>query len=263
MGVKLFEIESFLEKLAPKSLCEDWDNAGLLAGSHGNDICRVLVCLDVTSEIVREAIEKKIDLIISHHPVIFEKLSSIAEDNFKGRLLSQLIRNEISVYCMHTNLDAASQGVNRILADALQLRNIEYISRNGQTKEYYAGRIGYVSKPLSMADFISKVKTGLNVGTVRFVGNMNCTVEKVAVFSGAFEQEVLSVLNVKPDVIVTGDLKYHSALDLSESGFNVIDAGHYYTEIILVPKVVNWIKDKFPELDVFPTEHNHDVFTYC
>jgi dinuclear metal center YbgI/SA1388 family protein len=263
MSIKLSAIESYFETIAPKYLSEDWDNTGLLVGSHEQLVSKVLVCLDVTSETVCEAIEKKIDLIISHHPIIFEGITSIIEDNYKGRQLSQLIKNGIGVFCLHTNLDSAPQGVNRMLADALQLRNIECIKRTDNQRECYIGRIGYLAKPVGIESFIKNVKQALDAGTVRFIGNKNCNVEKVAVFSGAFDREILSAINSKPDVIVTGDIKYHIALDLAESGFNIIDAGHYYTEVILVPRVVKWLKEKYPELEIYTSEHNNDVFTYC
>jgi len=128
MAVKCQRIIEIVERMAPRHLAEEWDNVGLQVGSPAQDINKVMVCLDVNLEVVREASEKGVDLIISHHPLIFKPLKAIREDNPQGQLLTELIRNRISVYAAHTNLDSADGGVNQVLAERLGLSDIKVLN---------------------------------------------------------------------------------------------------------------------------------------
>ncbi len=136
MSIKCGEITKFFEELAPTNLAEDWDNVGLLLGSKLQDINRILVCLDVTNQVADEAVEKKADLIVSHHPLIFKGIKRLNEDDLKGKILYKLIRNNIGVYSAHTNLDVAVGGVNDVLAKKLQLSDVNNLNRYREEKMY-------------------------------------------------------------------------------------------------------------------------------
>lgn len=136
MGVKCSEIISFMEAFAPLNLAAEWDNSGLAVGSKKAEINKIMLCLDVTSQVVDEAINKKADLLISHHPFIFKAMKSLNSDNYKGALVAKLIKNDISVYCAHTNLDAAQEGVNARLAQLLGLKDIKCLDSFKQDKVY-------------------------------------------------------------------------------------------------------------------------------
>lgn len=248
-------IFSFLEERYSLSLSEKWDNTGLLVGSRDACVSRVLVCLDVNRRVLERAIDGSVDLIISHHPVIFKPVVAITSESAGGRLLAGLLQNNISVYCMHTNFDAAPEGLNHLLANALYLKNIE-VTEGG------LGRIGDTDKSYSMPEFIGHVKKCLNVKTVGFAGDINARVEKAAVLCGAFDSEYAVRSVSKADVMVTGDLKYHAALEMSENGYNIIDAGHYQTERIMVPEVVRVLGEKFGEIEITGFDEVNDVITY-
>lgn len=117
------DIFRLIETWAPRSFAYDWDNVGLQVGSYHNTVKKILVTLDVTEAVVNEAIEKDVDLIIAHHPLLFKPLKSINTDHFRGRIIQKLIQHDITVYAAHTNLDMASGGVNDMLADLLSLKN--------------------------------------------------------------------------------------------------------------------------------------------
>ena len=132
--IKCREIILHLEKLAPPNLAESWDNVGLIVGNYEQDVRNILVTLDVTPQVVHEAINKKIDLIISHHPMIFKPLKKITEDDVVGNMVYRLIQNNISVYAIHTNMDIVKGGLNDILASLLQLEELEVLEELKKTK---------------------------------------------------------------------------------------------------------------------------------
>ncbi|RBP68891.1 dinuclear metal center YbgI/SA1388 family protein [Alkalibaculum bacchi] len=129
MSIKCQQIIQFIEELAPRKLAESWDNVGLMIGSPNMEVNKVLVCLDVNDAVLKEAIENQVDLIVSHHPFLFSPLKNVRWDNYKGRLIKELITREIGVYSAHTNLDISHKGLNYWLANHLEIRNLEVLDK--------------------------------------------------------------------------------------------------------------------------------------
>ncbi len=361
------DIVRFMEEYAPNWLAEDWDNIGLVIGSLDQEIGKIMVCLDVTNDVADEAISSGADMIISHHPVIFKGLKNITDKDPRGRVLMKLIRNDISVFCAHTNLDVATGGVNDILAQKLGLINTgslkrykidkayklvvyvpqdsidkvrdsicragagwignysdctfmvagtgtfrplegtnPYIGTKGNLekvseyrlesivprdrlrkvikamleahpyeevaydlfslenagKEYGIGVVGQVPETVSMKEFINLVKEKLSVKTLRFVGNADRQVKKAAVFCGSFDGDLSGIIEKGIDVIVTGDIKYHTAAEMVEMGISAIDAGHFNTERIIVNHMAEVLSGKFPEVQVSTSTTEKDPFNY-
>ncbi len=136
MGYTVRQVVKVMEDIAPPYLAEEWDNVGLLVGSMQDSVHKVMVCLDVTEAVVHEAIQKGASMIISHHPVIFEKLKSLRSDTGREHLLYLLVRNGIAVYCAHTNLDKAIGGVDDVLAARLGLQDVKILSVDQRDKLY-------------------------------------------------------------------------------------------------------------------------------
>lgn len=130
MNIQVRHISTFLDQWAPPETKLDYDNVGLLVGHPGRSVRRVLVCLDVTLDVVEEAIEKNCELIVAHHPLIFKGLKRINPTDEKGKILYKLIKNEIAVIAAHTNLDAALDGVSFTLAKKLGLENLKFLSKS-------------------------------------------------------------------------------------------------------------------------------------
>ncbi|MFZ5985911.1 MAG: Nif3-like dinuclear metal center hexameric protein [Bacillota bacterium] len=365
MAVGINEIIRFLEELAPNNLAEDYDNVGLLLGNRDSAVNRVMVCLDVTSKVAAEAAEKGVDLIVSHHPVIFKGLKRINEDDPKGRIIYNLIKNNIGVYSVHTNLDVVKGGVNNHLSMTLGLTEIKnlkkyksemlykivvfvpqdsvdlvrdamsragagwignysdcsfmtkgtgtfrplegtnpYIGKKGNlervdeyrletvapqkslkkvveamtsahpyeevaydiyplevsAKEYGMGDIGVLKEPVTLNEFVKTVKEKLDVSSVRVIGSIDRKIKNVAVFCGSFDESLSGLVKSNADVLVTGDIKYHTAVDIMEMGMCVIDAGHFNTEKIIVPRLSELISGKFPELEVISNKVEEDPF---
>jgi len=135
MPVKCQTIINLIEQMAPRYLAEEWDNVGLQVGNPAQEVAKLLICLDVNHEVAREAIAAGVNMIISHHPLIFRPMKSLRQDNPQGELIYTLIQNNISVYAAHTNLDSAAAGVNQVLARALGLEDVEVLDP-GEAETY-------------------------------------------------------------------------------------------------------------------------------
>ncbi|HBY20156.1 MAG: Nif3-like dinuclear metal center hexameric protein [Clostridiales bacterium GWE2_32_10] len=234
MSVMCNDIINKLEKIAEESLAESWDNVGLQIGRNEKHVDKILVTLDVTSKIIEMAIHEKVDLIISHHPLIFKGIHNVKTDNYLGDNIYKLIKNDISVYSMHTNMDISKHGLASKLAEKLDLRHIMILDekRNEKGEVHGLGRIGELPKPVSFETFIKNLKKILKCDVMRYAGNRDTTIRKVALCPGSGMEFMHLARSKNADVYVTGDLKYHQAVEADEMDFLVIDAEHYYTEKI-------------------------------
>lgn len=251
--IRCRDIIAFMEQIAPCELAEEWDNIGLLLGNREAAVKKIMLCLDITTSSVKEALVHNADMIITHHPVIFKSLNRVVEGDPKGSLLYLLIKNGISVYAAHTNLDYAVSGVNTHLAKALGLKDLEAFGEG-------PGKTGLPECELGLKEFAEQVKVALEVPFVRIVGKEDKRIRKVAVFCGSFDDDIEAVTRAKADVLVTGDVKYHTAIDAIEAGICIIDAGHFNTEKIVLPALATAIKDNFADIEVHYFEKEEDPF---
>lgn len=339
---------SYMEELAPKHLAVPDDRIGLQLGTLGKEIKKVLVALDVTDEVVEEAIRMEADLIIAHHAIIFRPLKSLNTDSPMGKLYEKLIKHDIAVYISHTNLDVAEGGINDWMAEAIGLTDVSpledlhtdhlyklvvfvpkshhqkvldavlgagagsigdyshcsfnidgygtfvpgdntkpFIGKQGQMERveevrietivphsirnkvvqamlkahpyeevaydlYHMdmkgrtlglGRVGKLSEPILLQDLVNTVKKQFDVNHVRVVGDMNRQIKKAAVLGGSGSRYVNHALFRGADVIVTGDIDYHTAQDALMAGIAIIDPGHNI-EKIMKPNTAKWLIEK-------------------
>jgi len=363
--VKCGDIIEYMQELAPPNLAEDWDNVGLIVGDSKSEVKRVMLCLDATSKVIDEAVECNADMIISHHPLIFKGIKKLNDDNIVGKRIIKLVRNNISLYSAHTNLDTCECGVNQKLAEVLGLQNIRNLNTYREDKVYklsvfvpfshvdvvreaitsegggwignYSdctfmtpgigtfrplegtnpfigsrgklekvdeyrletvvpecklkkvvdamlkahpyeevaydiyplkisgkvfslGKIGDVDKQVSLNEFVDIVKDKLNIRHVRVIGDYKGVIERVAVFCGSFDRNWVNLNSREFDIVVTGDVKYHDALDIAESGRCVIDAGHFATEQIILPILKNMLSEKFGNVEFILSSMSIDPF---
>lgn len=237
------DLVELLEELMPSNLAEDWDNVGLMLGRKGKTVKKILLALDLTKEVVEQAIAQKADLIVTHHPAIFKKLKRVVDNDWQQDLLLTLAENGIAVYSAHTNLDCVSTGVNDVLAKLLKLEDADVLDEgNG------LGRIGTVEE-MSLADYAQLVKASLKADYV-VVGDAGKTVRKVAVCGGAGSDLIDLALAKGADTLVTGDVKYHSAQQAVFSGLNIIDAGHQPTELPVLDKLADRLSLRLVEREM-------------
>lgn len=259
------EIYQYLDGLAPFSLQMDFDNAGFLVGRGDRIVDKILVSLDITEEVVSEAVELGCQLIVSHHPVIFFPAKSVTDTTPDGRILLSLVEHNIAAICAHTNLDAVSGGVNDALAQRLGLTNIEQLKQDGvdsSGRPYGIGRVGNTAGvPMYAPAFAAFVKEALGANGVRFV-DARRPVRRVAVGGGACSDMMKDAIALGCDTFVTADVKYNGFLDAKALGLNLIDAGHYPTEQVVVPVLAKWLADGLPKVEVYTTQRHKEVFSY-
>ena len=257
------EVLTFLETLAPRSMKMDWDNVGLLCGSRRTEVSKVLVALDPFEGVCEEAAAWGTDLIVTHHPLIFQALKSVTDETPIGRSIQLLCREGISAINAHTNLDCAPGGVNDRLATALGLEGIQVIDpmgvdENGQ--EWGLLRKGTVTEQ-TLADFLPTVKTALGCEGLRYVDGGK-PVRNVAVGGGACASELMDAYRTGCDTFVTSDVKYNQFWDAKDLGMNLIDAGHFCTENPVTACLAEKIAAAFPEIQVKISETHRDCMKF-
>lgn len=234
---------------AREDLIDSWDNTGFQIGDSNRDIKRVLIALDIDRMVVDKAIEEDYHMIISHHPLIFKPLKSITDGDHKEQMVLDIIKNDIVIYNAHSNLDLADKGVNDQLAKLLDLRDISILSGpikdtldldKGIVRSYGYGRIGKV-KDVSMEGLLARIKEKLEVDKLIVYGDLDRSVAKLAVCGGSGSDFILDAAKKKADVYITGDVKYHEAQLAYELGLNIVDAGHFNTEKIILPVIKEYL----------------------
>ena len=237
MKMKMYEIERIIESEFPKETAYEWDNPGLLLGSHDAEITAVSVTLDVTPDTVRQAAECGAQLILSHHPILFGGTKKLTDDTPEGKMLLESAKNGICIYAAHTNCDVGKNGINAYLAELFELTDTEYLEENG------LGRIGNLKTCVTLGEFAEKVKEKLNTPHVRICGDTQKIIGRAAIGSGACADCIPAAIAKGADVMLTADMKYHEMLNADACGICVIDAGHYPTEAVVTEIFAGILKD--------------------
>jgi len=327
-----------LEKDFPKNIAETWDNIGLLVGNEDREIIKVQISLDATEEVIDHAIEVGANLIITHHPIIFNGIKNITSKNLMGKKLLKLIENKIAVYSMHTNLDSAEGGLNQYICEKLGVKNSKILEEkymsiyllsvyieeefeeklkskieefrleyNGYKNVYYTsdsmenfervgeqgnfrsknkkisvlgekgklsnllneikkihpydevpyemiktenkislgglGRIYSLSEELELGNYLEEVKDKLSLSSVRVVGELDKKIKKIAIVNGGGGSFLSKLDKIGIDLFITGDIKYHEALDAREKGISIFDMGHYESEYFFTDIVERYCDD--------------------
>lgn len=230
------------KKLAPPSLASPWDNVGLIVGDAGEKCRGVVVALDVTHEVIDLAVKEGCNLIIAHHPPIFAPIKKIeASCAFYG-ILQKLIKHDIAVYAMHTNLDFAPKGLNRYVAGIIGFRKIRAVT---DSEARYI--IGALPKSLPAYDFARVIKNKLGLKQVRVYGP-DVKIETVALCTGSGADLLAFSAARGADALVTGDVRHHHAIDAKLLGITLIDAGHIGTERPMIELVADYLKKNLTKL---------------
>lgn len=261
---KLKEIIDIMEDFAPLNLKEDFDNVGLMVGDKESEVKRVLLALDCTLDVIEEAKEKKVDLIITHHPLLFIKPRSITTDTLTGKKIIELIKNNINLYSSHTNLDSAKEGLNETIVSILGYKSEELIelNKNARNSNEGLGRIIRLEKAVSLDDFVDNVKKKLNISNVKLV-RASDKIKNIAVINGSGSSFLDIAYRKGADCVITGDTTYHYASDYKEMGVSIIDTGHFPSEWIVFLEVINKIKDKLQDVEILVSENSEDPYTYA
>ncbi len=257
------EIYAYLDKKAPFSYQMSFDNSGFLVGRGEAEVRRLMVSLDITEEVVAEALEQGCQLIVSHHPIIFHPAKQITDSAPTGRVLLALTENRIAAICAHTNLDAVAGGVNDALAEKLGLQNISLLHQDGQAGDgtpYGIGRVGEIRGFSDTRSFAAFVRDVLNAQGLR-LEDAGKPVRRVAVGGGACGGMLSDAAALGCDTFVTADVKYNIFLDARAMGINLIDAGHFSTEDVVCPVLAGWLKTGFSQVEVLRSKRHKEVFS--
>ena len=242
--MKCYEILKELNDIAPWKYAEEWDNVGLLVGSRTAEVKKVMLALEPSSEVIKQAIDTEVDMLITHHPLIFRGMKQVTGDDVIGRRVIGLIENRIIYVAMHTNADAAF--MSHYAAQKMHLKKKEIL----ESKEYGAGVAGNLPEEISAEECIALVKEVFDTEQVLFYGNQKKCVKRCAVLPGSGGDYIETALEKGADIFITGDIKYHDAIAAVEQGMMIIDAGHFQTEKIFVPIMKEKLKKSLPDLTI-------------
>lgn len=250
------DVYNAINDIAPFSTQEKWDNSGLLVGNLNDKVSRVLVALDITGEVIQEAIERKCDLIVSHHPIIFQPLKSISSNS----IVYKLIQNNIGAICCHTPLDISDSGINDILYSILKEplslgEDVSSIDEDG------IGRIVSTSTNLNCRQIAIKLKEVLGCPMVKYL-DIDKPIRKVAFCGGSGGSMIEEVISLGGDLFITGDLKHDRWIYAYDNNLSLFDCGHFYTENIIVPYLRQYLYASVPNIEVFVAYNSRDVVKY-
>ncbi len=218
------ELYKAMSTYIPEELREGWDNDGMMCCADGEaQVGRVLLSLDVTEEIIDYAIENDIDLIVSHHPLVFKPISRLVSDDHIGRKLIELVHSGVAVFSFHTRADKVEGGVNDILAEMMKLENVKPFGEGD------LGRIGELAEEITLEDLAYLIKDELEAPFVLTSDAYN-PVRRIAFVGGEGRDYIRAAIAEGADTLVSGRLGYHAMEDAPEMGINLIEAGHFFTE---------------------------------
>jgi len=249
-------VAAFLENAAPLQLAEDWDNVGLLVGDPGREVHRVMTCLTITPATAAEAVHRKAELIVTHHPVPFQPVRRLTTETTTGRLLLELIAARIAVYSPHTALDSAREGINRQLAAGLGLRGIgPLVPRDDGLG---AGRWGWLEEPLTLAELARRVKEFLSIERMQMVGRPEQPVRTVAVACGAAGEFLEAAREAGCDCMLIGETPFHTCLEAEAAGIGLLLPGHFASERFALESLSETLARQFPQLEVWASRQERD-----
>lgn len=244
MAPTLSDIVRILDNLAPPSLAEEWDNSGLQLGNPAWPVNKIWVALDPTIQVVEAACAQKVDLLITHHPLIFKPLKAIEFHTPLGAVINMATRHNLAIFTAHTNLDSAPGGLNDIFAHRIGLKDLEPLAPGGEIKHFKQdiyplisherrpgiGRIGHLDKAMDLKSFARAIKEKMGLQLIKFVGDPHLSVKKVAVCTGSGSNLLSIFFASGAQVYISGDIRYHDARDVEAANLGVIDIGHFSSE---------------------------------
>ncbi|MCM1152526.1 MAG: Nif3-like dinuclear metal center hexameric protein [Muribaculum sp.] len=252
--LKVRDIAAAIETYAPLRLQESYDNAGLQVGNPEHQVSAILLCLDVTEEILREALKRECNMIVSHHPLIFRGLKNLTGADQTQRIVMEALSKGISIYSAHTNLDIAYQGVSYEMAHKLGLKDLSPLVISESDPSVGLGVIGATSSPTPKLEFLRKVKDAFGVKSLRYSAqSKGLVVRNVAICGGSGASFIKDAVAAGADVYITGDVKYHDFTTYADD-IVLADIGHYEGELCCRELFQRILVEAFPEAVVYMSE---------
>lgn len=248
--MKVGDIVDAIETVAPPSLQEGWDNTGLLVGRREAECRGVMLCVDVTPDIIHEALEAGCDMIVSHHPLIFKGLKRLNGDGRVERSVELAVKRGVAIYCCHTSIDNAPGGVSWVMAKRLGADRCEVLSpRTGGDGSTGLGVVGCFGEPLAAIDFVERVKCSFRSPVARCSRCPEGGITRVAMCGGSGSEFIADAVAAGAQAYVTSDTRYHDFVDYGEKIF-IVDIGHFESEECTKEIFYQIITEKFPNFAV-------------
>ena len=249
------DIICVIEHTYPKQAALEWDNVGLLAGRTGKEVKKIYVALDATDEVIEDAIAKEVDMLVTHHPLIFSPLKTITDECFISSRVVKLLQHDISYYAMHTNYDVLAMA--RLSAELMGLQDTEVLEVTNEDKKEGIGRVGDFESSITLQECGQMVKERFELETVKIFGDMEKKVKRIAISPGSGKHMSELALSKKADVFITGDIDHHEGIDAMARGMAIIDAGHYGLEHIFVDNVANYLTENIEGVEIEKAKKSH------
>lgn len=258
--MKIRQITEIIENFAPLGYQESYDNSGLLVGSPDDEVAGALICVDVTEEVLVEAVELGAGIIISHHPVIFNPLRRLTGANYIERVVAQAIRRGIAIYACHTNLDSAPAGLSFCLAEMFGVQNPQLLSPSKEGN-YGLGVIGYLPAPADTVGFLRHVAAVLSIKSLRYSAPAFEKVTRVAICSGAGASLIEEAQAAGAELYLSADFKYNHFLDAA-GAMTVADMGHFESEYCAIELLHSIISKKLPTFALHKSRKSANPVNY-
>lgn len=246
--MKVKDIAQTLEAWAPPPIAESYDNVGLLVGYPHQEVTGVVINLDMTEEVVHEAIERGCNMVIAHHPIWFSGRKRLNGEDYVSRTIMTAVKHDIALYACHTNLDNIRAGVNQRISDKLSLQNTAFLhpkkEKSFADMEIGSGRIGFLPEKLSKQAFLRLVSDQFACGGIRYADCQKEFIHKVAVCGGAGSFLTKAAILQEADAFVTADITYHKFFD-NENQILLLDIGHYESEQFTSELIFEHLSEKF------------------
>ena len=242
------ELWNVLGKWAPPELAESWDNTGLQVGDPDAPVQRLIVALDATENVLEAASERKAQMVLTHHPLLFQPVRSLDISKQLPRLLAGFLRKNIALAAAHTNLDSTVGGVSDLLANALGLSDVKPLHTSEPNPPSVGlGRIGNLPYGCKLSEIMHKVSNMLGNPGLLVVGHPGQMITRVALCGGSGSDLWPMAIDEDADLFLSAEIKHHIAREAEQMGKAIIDAGHFYTEWPVVPAMAEYMKQQASE----------------
>ena len=260
--MKIKKITRFLEGYASLQYQESYDNCGLIVGNENIEVKGTLITLDCTEEVIDEAIAEDCNLIIAHHPIIFNGLKKLNGSNYIERTVIKAIKNDLAIYAIHTNLDNAHNGVSAKIAERLGLENCKVLSpKSDLNQQVGLGIIGELKESIKTSKFLIDIKTNMQTNCIRHTSLVKEDVKRVAVCGGSGSVLLKNATAANADIFISADFKYHDFFD-AENDIVIADIGHYESEQFTKDLIYDLLVKNFTKFAVRLSKVNTNPIKY-